>query len=114
MHHAKHMLNYEYLTSARIIHIFESVLAIKQVLSFINIRKVPHEVLKTLGTLGMLMNGKSCEIPPLSKSVRLANLCNELLQHRHVPWHLFLYLLFFVLSLEYCTVGTVKAVFLSR
>ena len=27
MHHAKHLLNYEYLTSARIMHIFESVLA---------------------------------------------------------------------------------------
>ena len=34
------------------------------ILSFINIRKVPWEMLKTsLGTLRMLMNGKSCLIP---------------------------------------------------
>ena len=37
------------------------------ILSFINIRKVPREMLKTsLGTLRMLMNGKSCLIPILN------------------------------------------------
>ena len=36
------------------------------ILSFINIRKVPREMLKTsLRTLQMLMNGKSCLIPIL-------------------------------------------------
>ena len=45
------------------------------ILSFINIRKVPREMLKTegefntsLGTLRMLMNGKSCLIPILNTS----------------------------------------------
>ena len=39
------------------------------ILSFISIRKVPREVLKTLRTLQMLMNGKSCLIPILKGHV---------------------------------------------
>ena len=43
------------------------------ILSFINICKVPREVLKTsLGTLRMLMNGKSCLIPVL-RSILVAS-----------------------------------------
>ena len=48
------------------------------ILSFVNIRKVPREVLKTegepevfntsLGTLRMLMNEKSCLIPLMKQS----------------------------------------------
>ena len=54
---------------------------INMILSFINISKIPREVLKTsgfaldfqhlpwdLGTLQMLMNGKSCYIPILNCS----------------------------------------------
>ena len=42
------------------------------ILSFINIRKIPREVLKTsLGTFRMLMNEKSCLIPIL-KSILVA------------------------------------------
>ena len=50
-HHAKHVLNYEYLTAALILH---SGLASPSVFN------------TYLGTLLMLMNGKSCLIPLLS------------------------------------------------
>ena len=68
-----------------------AIIATNMILSFINIRKVPREVLKTegeepraspsvfntsLGTLQMLMNGKSCLIPPMRFIITQIWLCN--------------------------------------
>ena len=63
------------------------------ILSFINIRKVPREVLKTegeargfqpsRGTLRMLMNGKSCLIPLLMVYT------NQAIKNQSIKLHFF-------------------------